>query len=436
MKKILLGVLVCFTLQTNVWAINDVKKISLYEAIDIALKNNIDLKSSRLNLDIAQNEIAIANRLKNPSIEAFYFWGGSGLYEPRQAGVSQVIEIGKRGPRKELAKVGLKLAEKNVNFAEFEVKMNVREAYIDLVATKSIYETLKQQEFLQEELLKLAQNRVKTFKAPQIEEIQAEIALNQLLAQLNIAKANVNSALAIFNKVINTSEKIVYDTTDKFFDEYNNFDDMYTPAPDSDFPSIEHMVKKGMVHRFDIQIAKREIEVAEKNLQVVLRQRIPNLRISGGFAYIPGKYMKSGNFNGGAYTGVSIDEIPLFYSYSPEIKNASKKLEQAKLNYESIKNKANNSIKASYERFLMAADNLNHYEYKIVTDSAKLIETSKRSYELGQSDITSLIVMKQSYKAILIGYTQALTDYYKSWTNFLREINDEDYELCNCEESV
>lgn len=436
MKKILLGVLVCFTLQTNVWAINDVKKISLYEAIDIALKNNIDLKSSRLNLDIAQNEIAIANRLKNPSIEAFYFWGGSGLYEPRQAGVSQVIEIGKRGPRKELAKVGLKLAEKNVNFAEFEVKMNVREAYIDLVATKSIYETLKQQEFLQEELLKLAQNRVKTFKAPQIEEIQAEIALNQLLAQLNIAKANVNSALAIFNKVINTSEKIVYDTTDKFFDEYNNFDDMYTPAPDSDFPSIEHMVKKGMVHRFDIQIAKREIEVAEKNLQVVLRQRIPNLRISGGFAYIPGKYMKSGNFNGGAYTGVSIDEIPLFYSYSPEIKNASKKLEQARLNYESIKNKASNSIKASYERFLMAADNLNHYEYKIVTDSAKLIETSKRSYELGQSDITSLIVMKQSYKAILIGYTQALTDYYKSWTNFLREINDEDYELCNCEESV
>ena len=114
MKKILLGVLVCFTLQTNVWAINDVKKISLYEAIDIALKNNIDLKSSRLNLDIAQNEIAIANRLKNPSIEAFYFWGGSGLYEPRQAGVSQVIEIGKRGPRKELAKVGLKLAEKNI----------------------------------------------------------------------------------------------------------------------------------------------------------------------------------------------------------------------------------------------------------------------------------------------------------------------------------
>ena len=97
-----------------------------------------------------------------------------------------------------------------------------------------------------------------------------------------------------------------------------------------------------------------------------------------------------------------------------------------------VQNKAEKDIKAAYERFLTAADNLNRYEFKIVTDSAKLIESSKKSYESGKSDLTSLIVMKQSYKSIIIGYTQALTDYYKSWTNFLREINDEDYELCDC----
>ena len=147
---------------------------------------------------------------------------------------------------------------------------------------------------------------------------------------------------------------------------------------------------------------------------------------------MPGRYTHSGNFNSGAYTGVSIEDLPVFYNYSPEIKNATYKLEQAKLNYISVQNKAEKDIKAAYERFLTAADNLNRYEFKIVTDSAKLIESSKKSYESGKSDLTSLIVMKQSYKSIIIGYTQALTDYYKSWTNFLREINDEDYELCDC----
>ena len=86
-------------------------------------------------------------------------------------------------------------------------------------------------------------------------------------------------------------------------------------------------------------------------------------------------------------------------------------------------------MSAAYEQFLTAADNLNHYESKIVKGSEQLIETSKKSYESGKSDITSLIVMKQSYKSIIIGYTQALAEYYNSWTNFLREVNDEDFTL-------
>ena len=434
MKKILLGALLFFIVQTNVLAITDVKKVSLDEAIEVALKNNIDLKSAKLNVDIAKNEIITANRLQNPSVDAFYFWGGAGNYEPRQVGFSQKIELAKRGARKDLAKSGLEFAQKNIDYSEFDLKMDVREAYINLVAAKSILHTLEQQEKLQEDLLKIAKNRVKLSLAPEIDAIQAEIALNQMMAQVNTAKANVNTALAMFNKVINDPENSFYDSSDKLFDEENNFDEIDTPAPNSKFPEVQHMVKKGLVHRFDVQLAKQEIDIAEKNLVVVMRKRIPNLQISGGYAYIPGRYMQSGNFNSGAYTGVSLEDLPIFYNYSPEIKNASYKLEQAKLNYISVRNKAEKDIRASYERFLRAADNLNRYEFKIVTDSAKLIESSKKSYESGESDITSLIVMKQSYKSIIIGYTQALTDYYKSWTNFLREINDEDYELCDHDE--
>ena len=51
------------------------------------------------------------------------------------------------------------------------------------------------------------------------------------------------------------------------------------------------------------------------------------------------------------------------------------------------------------------------------------------SYEHGKSDITALIVMKQAYKSIIVGYTYALSEYYNSWTNFLRETKDEDVEL-------
>ncbi len=428
MKRNLLVFLLILFFQNISFAVDNIQKVYLNEAIQAALKNNIDLQAAEINVNIAKNNIKSANRLQNPSFDAFYFMGAAGNSEPKQLGFSENIEIAKRKARKNLAESNLKLAEKNLGYTTFDLKMDVREAYINLVASKSILYTLEQQQELQEELLQIAKNRVKAHKAPDIDAIQAEIALNQLITQVNTAKVNVSSALSNFNKVIN-APGITYDSMDKLFSEENNFEEMLTPPPNSSFPAFESIVQKAINNRYDIQISKQEIDIAEKNLTVVARQRIPDLQLTGGYAYMNAKYADNGNFNNGAYAGASIVNIPLFYNYSPEIQNAALKLKQAELKYESTKNKAIKDVSAAYERFLTAAYNLNHYESKIVKGSEELIETSKDSYEAGKSDITSLIVMKQSYKSIIIGYSQALADYYNSWTNFLREVNDENFDL-------
>ena len=416
-------------MQPKLFAVQDVKKVYLNQAIDAALENNIDLQAAKLERNIAKNNIKTANRLQNPSFDAFYFLGAAGNSEPKQLGVSENIEIAKRKARKNLAESNLKLVEKNIDYTIFDLKMDVREAYINLVEAKSILDTLEQQEELQEELLKIAKVRVKNHNAPDIDVIQAEIALNQMITQVNSARVNVKKALSDFNKVINNPDNIVYDSMDNIFSEENNFQEMMTPPPNFDFPSFDEIVQNAIRNRYDIQIAKQEIDVAEKNLTVTARQRIPDIQLTGGYAYQVGSYTDSGNFNNGAYAGASLVNIPLFYNYSPEIQNAALKLKQAELKYESSKNRAVKDVSAAYDRFLTAADNLNHYEKKIITGSEELIETSKNSYEAGKSDITSLIVMKQSYKSIIIGYTQALAEYYNSWTKFLREVNDEKFTL-------
>ena len=419
----------CSVAATGIEDVKHLKKVYLSEAIEAALKNNIDLQATRLEIDIAKNNIKTANRLKNPSFDAFYFIGAAGRTEPRQLGVSEKIELLKRSARKNLALSNYALAENNVNYTKFDLKMDVREAYINLVAEKSILDTLEQQKELQEELLEIARQRTLQNKAPEIDALQAEISLNQLITQVNSAKLNVNTALAYFNKIINDPNEISYDTEDKLFSEENNFAEMLTPAPTENFPSADVIIKKAMQNRYDIKIAKQEIDIAEKNLTLISRQRIPDISISGGYAYRPGAYSETGNFNNGAYAGASLVNIPLFYNYSPEIKNAAYKVEQAELKYKSVCNKALKDINSAYERFLTAGENLNHYEKKILKNSEKMINMSMDSYELGKYDITSLIVMKQAYKSIILGYTYALSEYYNSWTNFLRETNDENFEL-------
>ena len=282
---------------------------------------------------------------------------------------------------------------------------------------------------LQEELLSIAKNRVHSNNAPIIDVIQAEIALNQLVAQVNTAKMNVKNKLFAFNKIINSQENTIYDSMDKLFSEENNFEEMLTPASTIKFPPLEKVINDALKRRFDIQICKQEIDIAEKNFTVVARQRIPDIQISGGYAYLPARDSGSANLEHGAYAGVSLVNLPVFYNFSPEIKNAGLKIRQAELNLISTQNKAIKDITSAYEKFLTAAENLNHYEKKIVTGSEKLIDISKKSYEKGEIDIVSLIVMKQSYKSIIIGYTQALAEYYNSWTNFLREFNDESYSI-------
>ncbi len=429
MKKVALTFLSILLIQSVSLGIEDVKKVYLQEAITTAVENNIDLQSAKLEINIAKNNIKAANRLQNPSLEAFYFVGASGWSEPRQLGISQTVEVAKRHARKNLAKSSYKLVEKNVNYTKFDLKMDVREAYINLVATKSVLETLKQQKTLQEELLQIARQRVKAGNVPEIDVIQAEIALNQMITQVNSAAANVKSSLSDFNKIINNPQNIIYDSMDNIFSEENNFDEMLTPLPTKDFPQISQIMQKALENRYDIQIAKQEVDVAEKNLTVIARQKIPDIALNSGFAYQNANHTEDGRFNGGAYIGASLVNIPLFYNYSPEIQNAALKLQQAELKYESAKNKAEKDVTSAYDKFLIAAENLNYYESKILTSSEELIEISKKAYETGKSDITSLIVMKQSYKSIIVGYTYALAEYYNSWTNFLREVNDENFTL-------
>ena len=413
------------------FAENSVQKISLSEAVNLAIKNNIDFQANKLDTEIAKNNIKVANKLQNPDFDIFYNFGSAGKGNPQLFGMTETIEIAKRGARKKLAKANYELAKENLNFYEFDLKMDVREAYINLVAAKSILKSLQEQQKLLKELLTIAQRRYEAGAAPEIDVIQAEIALNQMTTQVNTAKVNVKSATFEFNKTINPKDKtyLKFDTVDDLF--RNNFIDLETPNPKSQMPEFETIAEDSLKNRFDIKIAKQQINVAEKNLTVIARQRIPDLEIQGGYGYQSKGMSDDGRFKSGAYAGASLVNLPLLYAYRPEIKNAKLEVEKAELNYISTKNKALKDLNNAYEKFVTAQMNLNFYNDKLLKNSDEMIRVSKRSYEVGKSNLTSLIVMEQSYKSIIIGYTYALADYYNCWINFLREVNQEELKTDN-----
>ena len=429
MKKFLVLLFILFITQ-SVYA-QELKKITLQEALVIAVENNIDYKASKINVDIDKNKVKISNKLQNPDINTFFNIGDIGVGNPQTIGASETIEIAKRDARKKLAMANLELTKKNLEYTEFDLKMDVREAYVNLVASKEILITLEARRKLLNDLLAIAKKRVSAGEVEEIDVIQTEISLNQLVIQVNSQKANVKAAMLEFNKVINADNgnEIKYDADDENFSDKEDFLALLRPRPVDKLPPFDALLHNSVKNRFDIKIAQQEIDVAKKNLTYTERLRVPDIQLFGGYGYMTSAMSDKGRFTEGAYAGANLINIPLFYTYHPEIQNAKMELEQAELKYASTENKAINDLQSAYEKFVTAQINLNYYNDNLLKNSKEMIKEAKKNYAEGKSSLTTLIVMEQSYRSINAGYIYALADYYNCWINFLREVNVENFNL-------
>ena len=430
MKKFILFILLILCISPASYG-SEIKKISLQEALDMAVENNIDYQASKMDIDIAENKVKASNRLQNPQINSFFNIGDIGKGNPQTAGLLETVEIAKRDARKKLALSNLELTKQNLDYIKFDLKMDVREAYINLVLAKEILLVLESRQRLIQDLLEIAQKRVAAGEVEEVDVIQTEIALNQLVIQVNTQKANVKSAMYDFNKAINIKNEgtIKYDAQDDNFSDKDDFIALLSPKPRDKLPPFEVIMNKSLQNRYDIKIAKQEIDVAKKNLVYVERQRVPDIELQGGYGFMTRGMSETGRYMDGAYAGASIVNIPLFYTFKPEIQNAKMQVDQAELKYTSVENKAINDLHSAYEKFLTAKINLNYYNDNLLKNSNELIKVAKKNYAQGKSSLTTLIVMEQSYRSIVAGYTYALADYYKCWIEFLREVNVENFNL-------
>ena len=431
MKKSLITLASIFMLMQNTcFAIMDVntenQKISIKEAVELATERNLEIQASRLDFDIGKNDITASTRCQNPQIGMFHNFGKAGRGNPQEIGISQLFEINKRGARKALAKSNFKIKEEYVKYLEFDLRMDVREAYTNLLAKKSVHTTMKQQKNLLQRLHKRAQEKLKMKMATKIEVLQAQILLNQIITEVQVAEYNVKTALYDFNKVINVSSGF-YDTKEESFT--NDYQPLLIPAVFQKMPAFEEISDRAKSYRYDIIIARETIENAKKELKLVLKQRIPDIEIEGGYMYQTNHQSEGQGYKNGAFLEASLVNIPIVYRHTPEIENAKIKVEQAKLNYVSVENKALNDLKKTYEKFLTAQLALQNYHTKLLKNSEELIETSRKSYLNEQTDLTTLVTMEESYRMIQVAYTYALADYYNAWNAFIREVNNEEFTI-------
>lgn len=402
------------------------QKISLPESIDYAMRNNLEIRSTRLEINKAQYDVKAANRLKNPYIQGYYNAGKAAEDNPNFFGMIFPFEIAKRGPRKRLAQSTLELTKGNVALAELNLRLNVRQAYVDLVAAKSTLKILDEQRQLLQDLLNIAQKKYDAGAVPQMDVIHAKMTLNQLLIQLNSARTDVLVARYNFNVLLESKS---FDAKEDYLPQQKEFIELLTPKPAEKTPTFDNILQIALNQRLDIKNAQKDIDVAQKNLTTVIRQRVPDFEIGGGYIFVPNALSTADRNTQGLYAAGNITNIPLLYQYTPEIKKAKLQVEQKELAYANLKHHATLNLHSAYDSFITAQTNLNYYTDILLSESRQFLGMAQRSYQVGKISITDLIFIEQSYKNIMMSYTNALANYYDAWIDVLREVNDEELKL-------
>ena len=317
----------------------DIVKVSADDAVHLALENNLELQAKRKEIDILKQEVKMANALKNPQLQSSILVGNIGRSNASQAGVALPIEIAKRGVRKKAAIANLSLMEDKIRQEELNLKLEVMSAYFDVVYMKSVVSILQQREQLYRKMRQVAEAKPKTSPNYEVEKLQSDIKHKKQLISLNKAKANLIYAQFHFNKVLNLKDtSTMYDTRESsLFQEHISLLDIQLP----EYSTIEEVAMK---YSYSIKIAYDNIDKSERDLSVAKHKPIPDLTVQGGYAF-----SGDGQYHG-AYVGGYFD-LPVLYSYRPEIKRAQIILDRAKIDKVSFENKLKFALKEDYNNF-------------------------------------------------------------------------------------
>lgn len=413
MKKILLTI-ICLIFFTPVAVYSEVVHVSLDEAVSLALEKNLDIKSKRKKAEELKQDIKIANALKNPQFQSNFLVGRVTRGNSSQFGLAVPVEVAKRGIRKKVAQISLKIAEDEIRASEHELKIRVMRAYFNILYMKSVVKILQEREKMFRSMKSIADNHEQYELHTSIDILQNDMKYKKQLVLLNKAKANLLGAQFALNDVMNIEgSKVMYDTVET---------SLFTKdlaILDINIPEYQVIEDTAMEYSYALSIAEQNIEKRAAEVTQAKRKRIPDVTVAGGYAYQTARQTHAAALPG-AFVGVGFD-VPILYSYTPDVKKAKIVLNRAEIDKASFENHLKFALKEDYNDFKYAKENIEHYKV-ILQESVEVLDNYKKRYENGQVMLLNLLQVETAHQENVREYINAVQVFYDAYLSLMQNV--------------
>ena len=391
---------------------SEVLNLELDQIIKIGLEQNQDLRIKRLELGMAEKDVKIANKLQNPEIQSNVVIGNVALGNCSQAGVTLPIEVLKRGVRKKIAIGKYNIKQTELKQFEHNFKLQIMQAYFDVLYAKSVYKIQKGRLKHFEQLVQITTDREK-HSSYEIDNLKADIQYATQKIAVNRAHANMLAKQFDLNRILNTgNEDVMYDTFESsLFDDDWKF--LHFKIPDYDFIERTAFKYSYMIKKSDLNIS-----VSEQELKQAKHQRIPDVSVAGGYAW---QYHRNANPHyGGAFVGGGMN-LPILYNYTPDVQKADLFLQRSKANKKAYEHQLKYELKKDYNIFKYSAENM-EYSKQILEDSKKILELSVKRYVEAKNNYSDLVVNTNSHQEVLTQYLETMSRHFYSYLELMQDI--------------
>jgi len=366
----------------------DTLKITVKEAEDQFLKNNLQIIIQRFNIDNASAQIITARLFPNPD---FNFNNGihtndvtqGPAYKDQSASVSQLFTTaGKRNKNIQLAKIGVEQARDQFFDLLRTLKFTLRNDFYTIYFNEQSAKVYSDEISSLQKTLSVFKEQYAKGNIAQKEVLRIQSQLYTLQAEYNNLQVGIDTVQREFRILVKAKPGIYVAP-------------VYTYNLDGktiiELVPYQRLLDSAYTNRYDLKLAKSTVDYNNMNLQLQKATSIPDFSLSLN-------YDKYGSY-GTNFLGAGIEfNLPFFNRNQGNIKQARIAIDQSQVQLQSQQDKIESDVATDYKGALRLEKLYNSFDPQFKLDFNHLIQEVVKNYEKRNISLLEFLDFYDSYK--------------------------------------
>jgi outer membrane protein, heavy metal efflux system len=377
-------------------------RISLVEAIRLALLHNHALQAMRSTIQQSQAEEITANLRPNPTLglDAQYL----PIFQPSQfssdyidqqaqfdAGVGYLFERGKkRQHRLQAARDQTTVVRSQVSDSERQLVFNVGQQFVDALLAESTLEFAQLDLDSFQKTVEISNERFRVGDLSEGDFLKIKLQLLQFQTDVSAAKLAKVQALAALRQFLG------FESVPDDYDVQGSLD--YQPVH-ADMNGLKTLAA---MNRPDLRAAQQAVVAAES--QLALQKANGKMDITGTFNYTHTSGVNTGAF----YYNMP---LPIFNRNQGEIARAVYAITQAQEQASETAQQVSTDVVQAYENLRTNDQIIQLYQGGYVDEAKQSRDISEYAYRKGAASLLDYLDSERTYRANQLAYRQALANY-------------------------